>query len=274
MTLISLLLVLAIERITTKTQYWQIEFYFQRYQRLIAGKNWLTEQSSSWNLFILIALPPLLLALLLHNLDGGIIAFMLNTAILMVCLGSPAIRAVYKCYLQAANRGDLEACDLYARELGGEEQGLSTFAATLVWKNYQYYAAVVTYFVAFGSVGALFYTLGRNFAEHLQRQQHRLAPQGQNLMALADWLPVRLSALGLMLVGHYSRALPLWLGYLPDTTVSARVLLTQVSRAAEDVEPDSNDCTEEPCTLVRLAKRNMMFLLVGVAILTLTDVIN
>ena len=42
------------------------------------------------------------------------------------------------------------------------------------------------------------------------------------------------------------------------------------SKKAEEIEPDENNCTEEPCTLVRLAKRNVMFLLVIIALLTLS----
>jgi AmpE protein len=76
------------------------------------------------------------------------------------------------------------------------------------------------------------------------------------------------------LVGHFSRAFPTWLGYLPDPAVQAKTLLLAVSKQAEEIEPDENDCTEEPCTLVRLAKRNVMFLLVIIALLTLSGWID
>ena len=46
------------------------------------------------------------------------------------------------------------------------------------------------------------------------------------------------------------------------------------SKKAEEIEPDENDCTEEPCTLVRLAKRNVMFLLVIIALLTMSGWID
>lgn len=274
MTLISLLLVLAIERITTKTRYWQSEYYFEHYLGLLKDKKWLSEKSTSWHLFALIIIPPLLLAVAMQSIGSGFIGFVFNTLILMVCLGSPAVRAVYKCYLQAANRGDLEACDLYAQQLAGQQQGIDSFGTSLVWNNYRYYAAVVMWFVIFGSVGLLFYVMARGFDQHLQERQHPLACQATNIMAILDWLPVRLTAAGFMLVGHYSRALPVWLSYLPDTAVSAKTLLNDVSRAAEEVEPDTDDCTEEACTLVRLAKRNMMFLVVVVAMLTLAGLIH
>ena len=58
------------------------------------------------------------------------------------------------------------------------------------------------------------------------------------------------------------------------TTLVDRSFVLDVSKKAEEIEPDESDCTEEPCTLVRLAKRNVMFLLVIIALLTLTGWIN
>ena len=46
-------------------------------------------------------------------------------------------------------------------------------------------------------------------------------------------------------------------------------VLAEIAQAAEIVEPHQNDCTEEPCTLLKLAKRNVMLILVVVALLTL-----
>ncbi|MGY0562495.1 MAG: beta-lactamase regulator AmpE, partial [Paraglaciecola chathamensis] len=38
---------------------------------------------------------------------------------------------------------------------------------------------------------------------------------------------------------------------------------------AEEIEPDERDYTEEPCTLVKLAKRNILFLMAVISGLTL-----
>jgi AmpE protein len=102
----------------------------------------------------------------------------------------------------------------------------------------------------------------------------QVANQVKRLLDIVDWIPVRITALGFLLVGHFSRAFPTWLGYLPDPAVQAKTLLLDVSKQAEEIEPDENDCTEEPCTLVRLAKRNVMFLLVIIALLTLSGWID
>jgi AmpE protein len=270
MTLISLLLVLTIERLTTQSKYWQAELYLGRYQEWIKARNWIKESSSGWALFALIFIPSLLLFYIGQQIDNSLLSLIFNASLLMVCIGCPGLRATYKCFLQAANRGDLQACSMYADQLGHDENSIQSFGQNLVWLNYRHYAAVVIWFTVFGAAGAVAYTLARGFEERLTESEHELAAQAANIMKILDWVPVRVTALGFLLVGHFSNALPIWLGYLADTTIPAKTILAEVSKAAEDIEPDEFDCTEEPCTLVKLAKRNVMFILVVISLLTLT----
>lgn len=270
MTLISLLFVLAMERLATQNKYWQAEFYVSHYQTLITQRGWLGESINAWWLAGLVGLPALLLFLLLHSLENNLVSFVISTAVLMVCVGCPALRATYKSYLQAANRGDLEACSLYADQLGHDDSSSATFGQNLVWLNYRHYAAIILYFVVFGAAGAVLYVLARSLHSYLLEQQHSAASHADQLMHVLDWLPVRITALGFLLVGHFSRAFPIWLSHFPDPAMEAKTLLVDVSRAAEEVETDEHDCTEEPCILVRLAKRNLMFMLVIISLLTLS----
>lgn len=274
MTLISLLIVLMAERIATQSRFWQIGTYFEKYFHTIRERNWLDESTNMWSLLLYIALPACLVLLVESQVNGSVLSLLISSALLMVCIGCPALRTTYKCYLQAANRGDLEACSLYAEQLGHDDDGATSFGQNLVWLNYQHYAAVVIWFAVFGAAGAVFYVVAREFRELLKTQGHPLVEQADNMMGILDWIPVRITALGFLLVGHFSKAFPIWLGYLPDPSITAKNLLSEVSRAAEDVEPDENDCTEEPCTLVKLAKRNVMFILVVVSVLTLSGWIN
>lgn len=270
MTLISLLLVLTIERLTTQSKYWQADLYLGHYQGWIKARNWIKESSSSWALFALIFIPSLLLFYIAQQIDNSLLGLVFNASILMICIGCPALRETYKCFLQAANRGDLQACSMYADQLGHDENSIQSFGQNLVWLNYRHYAAVVIWFTVFGAAGAVLYTLARGFEERLTESEHHAAPQAKSIMNILDWVPVRITALGFLLVGHFSKALPIWLGYLADTSIPAKSLLGDVSKAAEEIEPDENDCTEEPCTLVKLAKRNIMFILVVISLLTLT----
>lgn len=265
MTLISLLLVLFVERVTTKSRYWQADFYSAKYLAGWQKRNGLADETSLLFLLLIIALPPVILFCLLTFAIGQIIAFIISTGILMVCVGCPSVRATYKCYLQAANRGDMEACSLYEDQICDSQQTPATFGQNLVWQNYRHYAAVILFFVLFGAPGALLYVLARA----IQAQSAFENKTANKLMHVLDWLPVRITSLGFLLVGHFSRALPIWLGHFLTPNISAKKLLVEVTRAAEEVEPDERDCTEEPCTLVKLAKRNILFLMAVISGLTL-----
>ena len=274
MTLISLLLVLLVERVTTKSQFWQVEFYTNKYLQGIESRGWFNSSSKSWILALVIFVPVILVYLIVQEFAGGLLELVISTAILMVCVGCPAIRATYKCFLQAANRGDLQACSMYEDQISGDEKGTTSFGLSLVWQNYRHYTAVILWFAACGAAGAVLYVLVREISSKLSSDNVQVANQAKRLLNIIDWIPVRITALGFLLVGHFSRAFPTWLGYLPDPAVQAKTLLLDVSKKAEEIEPDENDCTEEPCTLVRLAKRNVMFLLVIIALLTLSGWIN
>jgi AmpE protein len=276
MTLISLLLVLLIERVTTQSKYWQAEFYTNKYLEIIKSKDWLNTSSKSWVLAIVIIIPVLCAYLLVQRFTGGLIELLLSTAILMVCMGCPVIRATYKCFLQAAGRGDMEACSLYEQQISSNANDNLSLGQNLVWQNYRHYAAVILWFVALGAAGAVLYVLIRELTNKLEADEEYevAASQAKRLLNILDWVPVRITALGFLVVGHFSRALPTWLSYLPDPAISAKTLLLDVSKKAEEIEPDQQDCTEEPCTLVRLAKRNVMFLLVVIAILSISGWIN
>jgi AmpE protein len=274
MTLISLLLVLLVERITTKSQYWQAGFYADKYLEKIESKGWFNSSSKSWVPVLVVFVPVMIVYLLVQKFAGDLLELIISSAILMVCVGCPAIRATYKCFLQAASKGDLQACSMYEEQISGDNKDSVSFGLNLVWQNYRHYAAVILWFVACGAAGAIFYILVREMASKLSNDNVQVINQVTRLLHVVDWVPVRITALGFLLVGHFSRAFPVWLSYLPDPAVQAKTLLLDVSKQAEEIEPDESDCTEEPCTLVRLAKRNIMFVLVIIALLTLSGWID
>jgi AmpE protein len=274
MTIISLLLVLLVERVTTKSQYWQFEFYFNKYINITGTLQTQGSSSRSWWWLAIIVLPVLVVYLLVQVLSNGLLELVLSTAILMVGVGCPAVRATYKCFLQAANRGDLEACSLYADQIGEPDESLESFGRNLVWQNYLHYASVILWFTALGASGALLYVLARETFKQLKTTQNPSAADARILMHVLDWVPVRITALGFLLVGHFSRAFPTWFRHLFDPQIAAKTLLIDVATLAEEVELDKNDCAQEPSTLVRLAKRNVMFILVAIALLTLSGWLN
>ncbi len=96
----------------------------------------------------------------------------------------------------------------------------------------------------------------------------------QQLLFFIDWLPVRITSFGYMFVGHFSKALPVWLENLFDVHKPTYKILIDVARKSEDFMIDKDDCSAEPCLLVRLAKRNVLLLLSVISILTLLGLVN
>ncbi|GAB5380899.1 MAG: beta-lactamase regulator AmpE [Aliiglaciecola sp.] len=270
MTLISLIVVLLAERIAIQSKFWQESFYNGLYQSQLIKRRWLDENSKGSHYLLIVAIPPLVLYLLLGTVDSALLRLVFDSAILMVCIGCPSLRATYKSYLQAANRGDFQACSMYADQLGHSSNSPSSFGQNLVWLNYQHYAAVIIWFAILGPAGSVLYVLALSTHHWLENEKQVELPAAKKVMMVLDWLPVRITALGLLLVGHFSKALPIWLSHFASVDKPAKELLCEVAKAAEDVEPDEHDCTEEPCTLVRLAKRNVMFLVVFISVLSLS----
>ncbi|WP_100643108.1 beta-lactamase regulator AmpE [Alteromonas facilis] len=286
MTLLSLLFALLIERVTTKTEAWRAEYHVERYVKWLDDNQWFTATSSALYLLLFCLLPAILTDIVAEIVGHGFLGLLFNTAILFLCLGCPHVRSAYKGFLHAANRGDAMACELHARALGhehGQAVDADTFGQHLVWLNYTHYAAIVLFFALFGAAGAVFYVVAISLQKYAQQHFMENADDSgvepvstQQLMHWIDWLPVRMTALGFLLVGHFGRALTVWGGYLFDTQVCAKRLLCKVSNAAEDSDAGDKERGEdvyqwgsEPQLLVRLAKRNMVLIVMVISVLTL-----
>lgn len=290
MILISLLLVLALERAIVKTPLWQADTYVSKYITWLTDNGWLKTSTSAGALWGLLLLPALVVALIAQVLVGDFISFVLQSVILFIAIGSASLRETYRLFLQAAQRGDLQACSLYTEQLGhcntldtqdGEDaqsQGKS-FGQHLLWLNYQHYAAIIISYIALGAAGVVFYVLCREcYYRWCNIDSEHKKPMAQMMYAL-DFIPVRITAFGLLLVGHFSRALPQWLASLANVELPADKLLTEVAAKAEYVDPhhidsENTDAATEPKILVTLAKRNILLLLALSAVLTLAGIIQ
>lgn len=86
----------------------------------------------------------------------------------------------------------------------------------------------------------------------------------------AQWLPTRLFGLGFALVGYFSRASNALLAYFMDFSTDNEQVLTEVAVAAEPLEQEQINTLDESSAMVQLGKRNMLFFLALVAVLTLS----
>lgn len=267
MTLISLLLVLALDRVTTKSDIWRSETYMLPYLDFLKSNDWLYSPGKPWQIYLAVALPTMLFWALFQYLDSSLLILLCNLAILFVAVGCPHIRDKYKGYLQASNRGDFAARDLFAEELKYNPESGTSFGQHMVWINFRYYFAIAVWFLILGGTGAVLYLTARIVESQSPDEPARNA--AGRVLTILDWIPARLSACGFLLVGHFTQGVKAFSRYLLDITISAKEIVTQVAKSSEEVEADDQDCTEEPCTMLRLAKRNMMLLLAVTAVLTL-----
>jgi len=284
MMLMSLLLVLSLERLISKTPSWHIEKYASQYRDFLQKKGWLGEKASSAALYFYLLVPALLLGAIEYWLLGAFLTFIEQSIVLFICIGCPVLRGIYKNFLNAAQRGDLQACSMYTDQLGhrasqSDSDGSASaegksFGQHLTWLNYQHYAAVMLWFIAFGAPGALFYSISRSTTEALCGANHPLKGAAGRLMFALDYIPVRVTAFGMLMMGHFSRALPEWLSHALQFDVPAYDVLTHISAKAEVLTPEEHqmqaeNAAIEPRVLVKLAKRNVIFLLVITSALTL-----
>lgn len=273
MTLIYLLLALLAERMISKPNHCHSNFYIDKYIDWLNSKAYLTQSVSASVLWLMWLIPAALLVTALMMIDLSIIDFTVTLFVLYMAMGCPELRQTYKCYLQAANRGDIDTCNRYTQQLGLGKYEPRTFGQHLIWLNYQRYAAPMIMFVAFGLFGVVAYGCLRALHGYSQAHDLEAQPSLTKVLHVLDWLPIRITAFGFLLVGHFSNALPKWIGLLFDTSTHAKLVLAEVAVAAEDVNCPEGDITTEPTTLVQLAKRNVLFIVSIVAVLTLSGIV-
>ena len=279
MSLISLLVALASQKLLS-SRFWQFNYYYRQYLLLIKGFSFFSSPyKSELVASTTILLPTIVVYYVLDWLGNGLIYLVVSTAILVVSFGCVKTRQTYKDYILSAFRGEMTTCDLHVKQLQ-QDKGLPNlnFGQILVWLNYRYFIVIMMMFVVFGPAGALFYrllvTANEKQIESIEPANEPTADFLQKVLFIVDWLPVRIVAFGYMFVGHFSKALPVWLENIFDFNKPAHLLLNQVAKQSEDFMIDKDDCTAEPCLLVRLAKRTTLLCLSIIAIFTLMGIIN
>ncbi|MEH6383522.1 MAG: beta-lactamase regulator AmpE [Colwellia sp.] len=309
MSLISLLIALAAERYLSTTS-WQFKTYFHAYVGLFKRSKLMhLAKQSIVSQLIFIAIPVIACDLLLELVDDGLLYLVFSTLILIVCFGCVKTRQCYKDYLLSAFRGEPTTCELHHSQLQQDTSSAPmSFGQLLVWLNYRYFIAIMIFFVVFGPAGALFYRLlvtmneSPEIFENVTKEESvgtendeadinlnteskaeaapidliekNKTPLLKDILFWVDWLPVRLVAFGYMLVGHFSKAMPVWLENFFDINKQPNQILISVAQKSEDFMVDPDDCTAEPCLLVRLAKRTLLLCLAVISVLILTGILN
>ena len=160
MTLFTLLLVLAWERLFKLGEHWQLdhrlEVVFQRLHRVSLAQT--LAMTAAWMVIVWGVL------WLSHGLFFGVVTLLLWIVIDLLCVGAGIKRKHYRAYLKAARQGDTHASDQMAEELAlihglpvdcSEELRLRELQNALLWINFRYYLAPLFWFVVFGPYGPI-----------------------------------------------------------------------------------------------------------------------
>ena len=293
MTLISMLLALIIERLAVRHDAWQAHRYVRAYLRFSLKTPLAGLARHQLGQYLWLVLPGAVVALLLCLIDNRLLSLIVNTLVLLIGIGCWHYRQLYKQYLNAQERGDDEAAYLVMQQIrteSGSDIEQNSYGQTLIWLNFRYYAATVFWFLLLGAFGVITYALVRQLQEpRTLNDSTTAADSEQNATAYselqtdtdgpdavyyltfwAQWFPTRLFGLGFALVGYFSRASNALLAYFMDFTTNNEQVLTEVAMAAEPQEAEQLNTLDESSALVQLGKRNMLFFLALVAILTLS----
>lgn len=274
MVLIALLIALSVERLYHSPAFLHWSFYLERWQGWSSARLKDEKWDSEPLQLVLLLIPALAVGFLVVLLNNLMVTFIVSILSLLLAINCEPAREEYKAYLKAANRGDEKGIVEHQKaltEFAGRHQPLQ-LSDSLIWINYRQYIAVMFYFVLFGSFGALVYATLR-YAEQQQSEQDPAKPW-QQLLWYADWIPARLAGFGLLVVGHFSRALPVWFQHSLNPQTDPDTLLFNVAQKAEDNPQHPDDRTEHISCQLRLMRRQQIFWVCVIAALTLWGWVN
>lgn len=283
MALFSLLVAILVERLKLLPAAWQADRLLQSYQSTFFGdKAALTAPMLALAL-ILPALGVYLLSWVAAGLFWGGLSLALWVLVAIICLNHQQQRGIFKKYMQAVCRADVQACYHYAAALDCNECLDAVSEADLgakvgqsvAWINYRYYGAVAFFLIFFGPVGAMLYCTVRFYAEDDACKASNLPLVG-DVMAVLDWLPSRLFAFGYALCGQFSEGLVAWRSRALSVNTRARTIVVETASAAQPVAEQSTAaiCVQSTLALLVLSKRNVTLIVAVLALLTIFGLVS
>ncbi len=199
-----------------------------------AGHPWLV-------LVLLVLLPVVVLGLLLMALQPlayGLLALPVHLLVVIYSLGRGDLLAALGPFRDAWRRGDVQAPCMWPSVtwMFAPKTAMTCWRRSrgyLLWQAYQSFFVVIFWYFLLGPVAALSYRLLALAAEH--GQSPALVERATLLRHAFDWLPVRLLAASLALVGNFVGVSRVMLHELLNWDITARQLVEKVGRVAGEI---------------------------------------
>lgn len=221
MTLIVLVIAFAIELLSDRADRWRSDNWFADYSRGIAAR---FDPQSIWNgpagVAAVLALPVLVVLLVQALLqDGllGLLGLLFALGVLLYSLRYQGLDRALDRSCDALEAGDKESARVAAASLGADADGadvsgdLST--AVLLQSQHRLFA-VLFWFAILGAVGAILYrltwVLAQPRADQAETEPDAFRASARHLLAILDWVPLRLLALSYALAGSFDDAMHEW----------------------------------------------------------------
>jgi AmpE protein len=166
-----------------------------------------------WQALLLLFLPLMGAALLLWLVRGelyGLLTLVAHVLLFMLAVGrDDPLGVMAQPFEQAWQRDDKEAAyHIARRDLGldteGPEQLLQAVDARIALATFRDYVVPIFWYLLLGPLAALGYRL---LEIHARREGHAAQPATERMKHALEWLPARLFALSLALVGDFERTL-------------------------------------------------------------------
>ncbi|MCW8091607.1 regulatory signaling modulator protein AmpE [Alteromonas sp. ASW11-130] len=277
MTLIIILIALLLDRTLKRKAQLYSMWSTGRYAEWLIEKQLVSPKTDMISITLAIFFP-VLMAYLLADWLPGLLQFLLECFIVMAALRQANAANQYRNYREAWVRKDNEACYLTAQKLlptvpANNPVAINrTIGRELAWVNFQFYTSVVIWFTVFGAAGVVLYAVVRDWTI-LAGNAKKLPSKQLNIWY--EWLnyvPARITSAGYLFIGDFTRALPTWLKYLTNISVSAKQVITHVATQATADNATSEEFHSAPASYVELAKRTMKMTVVVVAFLTIIGI--
>ncbi len=282
MTLISLLLVLALEF------HFKLGSEYRDFTWFSKARNYLTHLFSEQDFFdswggvaIILLTPVLVLYALVSLFDGSLywlVLMLVSIIVLFLCLGPKSLEQSFNVYFESMQRDDLEAAFLHLGQLQHNSENedipendelVRAATRTILIESQKRYFGVIAWFIFLGPLGALFYRLSYLYRDYCVTQEFdEHLPLMNQLIHWIEWLPVRLTSLAFLLTGDFVNGFYRIKDYLSDADADNNQLISETGIAALGLEMGvSGGDVEENHRTIAMVRRTVIIYVVVAAVM-------
>ncbi|MGV6825555.1 MAG: regulatory signaling modulator protein AmpE [bacterium] len=251
MTLFTVIIALILDRVLWDADPYRQHTWFDKYLGLFDRQQWLRVWLQGPFASIIIISPLIIVTAWLQSIfhDGwnGILEWAFGTLVLLLSLGPEELGRATERYLGARDTNP-ETANKLAKEICGEDvpdqeplRALSIARCILVAANDRLFAPLF-WFIVLGPVGAVAY---RGIMELSLRNRRSVESDDEfeetqsidPALAIADWIPARLTALSYAVAGNFEAVAHIWTSASEEAEEGSRQLLREAGTAAMDSYP-------------------------------------